>query len=80
MVILAKSVKGQEFMYSYLSAHKVPKTRADAICKALNEEKYQLKENEVWFKHEVDKYDNAYIFAETQAFRVNRGRLQEVRR
>ena len=80
MLILAKSVKGQEFLYSKRSAHKVPKTSADKICEALNKINYDLKNGETWFKHEVTNYDDAYIFAETQAFRVSKGTLKEIRR
>lgn len=80
MIVLAKSCKGSEFLYSYQSAHKVPKNRVDEICKVLNEVKFQLKENEVWHKHEVGCYDNAYVFAETQEFKFYRGKLREVRR
>ena len=79
MIILAKSVKGQEFLYSYQSAHRVAKTRADEICKALNNLGYQLNEGEVWHKHEVDSYDSASVFAENQKFRIYRGRLQDLR-
>lgn len=68
MLVVAKSLKGQEFLYNARSAHAVPKTSAKKICQALNDIKYQLKESEVWYLHEVDQYDIAYIFADGQKF------------
>lgn len=78
MKVVAKSLKGHEYMYSAKSAHKVPNSSAQAICDALNECKYKLKENEVWFIHEVDRYDNAYEYAEVQAFSRRNGSIRRV--
>ena len=79
MTIVAKSVKGQEFFYNAKSAHKVSKASAKEICKALNDYKYELyDDNEVWFVHEVDKYDNAFGYAEYQAFTRRNGAIRRV--
>ena len=79
MKILAISCEGSEFFYRASTAHKVSKASANAICKALNEIRYNLKPGEVWHVHDVEGWENAGIYAETQAFRMYKGRLQEVR-
>ena len=77
MTVLAKSVKGQEFFYNARSAHFVSERNAKAICKMLNELRYLLdKDNEVWFIHEVDQYDNAYYYAQDQRFTLYKGMLK----
>lgn len=76
ILVLAKSIKGQEFLYSARSAHKVSKASANSICKALNDAGYELKEGEVWHVHQVDKYDNAWVYAHGQEFRVRKGNIQ----
>ena len=78
MFVVAKSVKGHEFMYAPKSAHKVPKTSAKAICKVLNDNNFMLKENEVWFVHAVDKYDSASEFADWQKFTIRNGIVRRV--
>ena len=78
MKIVAKSVKGPEFMYNGKSAHKVSEASAKYICDILNEYKYKLNENEVWFIHDVDKYDTvAYDYAQFQSFTVRKGIVKE---
>ena len=80
MVVLAKSIAGQEFMYRARSAHKVPANRAAAIRDALNGIRYDLKDGETWHLHEIDNYDAAFDFAEMQKFYINKsGALVERR-
>ena len=76
IMVVAKSAKGHEFLYSARSAHKVSKASANAICKALNEAGYHLNDGEVWHVHQVDKYDNAWVYAHAQEFRVRKGVIQ----
>ena len=78
MKIIAKSVKGQEFLYSAKTAHKVSNASANAICKALNDAKFELKEGETWHVHDVDQCDNAYQYAEWQAFTRRNGAIRRV--
>ena len=78
MKIVAKSVKGHEFLYNAPSAHKVSERSAKLICKALNEIGYKLKEGEVWHIHEVDEYDGAYEYATFQSFVRRNGGLKEI--
>jgi len=77
MKVIAKSVKGQEFLYSAKSAHKVSEASAKYICKVLNEYKYKLNEDEVWYIHDVGMYDSAYDYAEFQRFTVRNGIVKE---
>lgn len=80
MLVLAKSVKGKEFLYRADSAHKVSASSADYICKVLNERKFKLEDGSVWFKHAVDEYDTAYQYAEFQSFTNRKGIVSERRR
>lgn len=75
MYIIAKSIKGQEFFYNLDSAHKVSKNASKKILKTLNDIKWTLKDNEVWFIHEVDRYDNAYYT--DKKFTLRKGVLKE---
>jgi len=73
MKIVARSVKGQEFLYNAKSAHKVSDRSAKTICDILNKSTYMLMGGEVWHIHEVDSYDNAYYYAQEQSFTIRRG-------
>ncbi len=79
MTIVAKSIKGHEFVYTPKTAHKVSKASANLICKALNDNKFMLyDDDEVWFVHEVDQYDSASGYAEYQKFTVRNGAIRRV--
>ena len=58
---IAKSTKGQEFIFDRSSMIAVPKTSAEAIANKLNESKYQLKDGQVWHVHQNDWYFNDLI-------------------
>jgi len=73
VLVIAKSIKGKEFLYNAASARKVSKRSANTILSVLNEMKWRLSENEVWHIHEVDEYDNAYYYAQRQAFTIRNG-------
>lgn len=73
MLVIAKSVKGKEFLYKADTARKVSKASAEKICEIVNDMKWRLEENEVWHIHEVDQYDDAYFYAERQAFTIRNG-------
>lgn len=79
MYVLAKSVKGQEYLYSASSAHAVAKKSMNKICSTLNEIRYSLKDTEVWHIHEVSEYDTAYDYAQFQKFYYTAGGLKEKR-
>lgn len=80
MLVLAKSIKDQEFFYNARSAHKVSKAKAEFIKNELNRLEWKLSEGEVWYIHEVDQYDTAYDYASYQKFFIRNGCLKESRR
>ena len=83
MLVLAKSAAGHEFLYVGESAHKVAKKSADKIAAILNDLRYDLKEGQIWFPHEIDEYNTAaWIYAAEcgQSFTLTKaGALKERR-
>ena len=79
MTILAKSTKDYEFIYMPSTAHKVSRASADKIMRALNAARYNLSgEREIWHRYEISVYDTrAFCFAETQEFRIRKGKITE---
>lgn len=73
MKVIAKSRKGAEFFYKAETARKVSERSAEKILKVLNEMRWRLEDGEVWHIHEVDSYDNAYYYAQNQAFTIRNG-------
>lgn len=73
MKVLAKTIKGQEYLYSARSAHKVSARSAKTILDIVNEYRFQLKENEVWHIYDVGQYDAAYDYAQFQSFTIRNG-------
>lgn len=81
MVVLAKAIKGKEFLYDARSSHEVSKASADVICKVLNDIMYQLKENEVWHKFtDFCQYSAGWEYATFQKFSRYKNRIRETRR
>lgn len=76
MIIIAKAVRGQEFMYSARSAHKVSKASGQKIADCLNENRYKIDDNQVWWVYEIDEYDSAYDYAINQEFKVYKGKIK----
>lgn len=71
MKVIAKSIKGAEFMYNPESA--------ETILKVLNECKYKLQnEKEVWHIHDVYPIDKAYAYAEGQKFTIRKGTVKAI--
>lgn len=79
MKIIAKSIKGQEFLYNAKSARRVSERSANVILSVLNDKRYLLKDNEIWHIHDVDSYDNAYYYAQDQAFKIRKGIVSDCR-
>lgn len=75
MLIIAKTVKGKEFMYSIKSARKVSKASAEKILAIVNAHKEILgaKEDEIFHIYEIDEYDTAYAYAQYQSFTIRNG-------
>lgn len=68
LYITSKSIKGKEFIYSMkYSILCKNKEQADKLTKHLNEHndtaigEFKLKNNEVWYTHEVGDYEKNYI-------------------
>lgn len=82
MLVIAKGAKGQEYLYSAASAHKVAQNErtAQKICDVLNGYKYKIGESEIWHIYEIDKYDTAYIYALDKRFTYGKnGIVKEIR-
>ena len=77
--MIAKAIKGKEFLYSRNSAHSVSAAGAKAICDALNSARYQLKENEIWHVFDCGWYEKEYTAAGYQKFARRQGRIYEGR-
>lgn len=75
MLIIAKAVKGKEFLYNARTAHQVSKASAQKICEIVNQFKYLLgsNNNEVWHVYEVNEYDKAFYYAQYQKFTIRKG-------
>lgn len=64
MFIISKSIKGKEFLYSTkYSILCSSEKQAKQLAQHLNDNNetsrgdFKLKDNEVWYVHEIDKYD-----------------------
>ena len=74
MKIVAITNIGAEFLYSAKTAHKVPKASANTICNILNQVRYNLTEgSQKWFVYDVDEYDRAYDYAQSQSYSIRNG-------
>lgn len=75
MKVVAKAVKGKEYLYNPRSARKVSARSAEYVCKVVNEYKFLLgsADNEVWHIYDIDEYDTAYDYAMRQSFTVRNG-------
>ena len=58
--LIAKTIKGKEYMHSRSQAYFADKN-ADKICEALNKAKYKLKDNERWHVYDYDCSQAAYV-------------------
>ena len=75
MLIVAKAIKGKEFLYDASTAYQVPKSRANEIVERLNRVTFQLRPGEVWHVYDVCELDNAYHYAIGRNFYFRRGML-----
>ena len=72
MIIIAKSIKGAEYLCNYKSAHQVKGISPAKMAEFLNTENYDLKAGETWHVHEVYSLDNAYAYGSIQMFERRR--------
>ena len=81
MTVLAIACKGKEFLYNVRSAHEVSKASADWICNVLNQNRYKLKEGEVWHKFtDICFYDTAWSYAKGQVFKKYKNQVKSYTR
>lgn len=79
MIVVARAVKGKEFMYSAASAHRVAEKNAQTIADALNRAQYGITPEQVWHVFDVGMYDNAYAYGEMQGFQMRKdGTIRKV--
>lgn len=71
--IIARTIEGQEFLYSLKSAHGVAKAKATEVCEVLNSLRWKLQPGEVWHIYTVDDWEKAFYIAEDQRFVYHRG-------
>ena len=72
MIVVAKSIKGEEYMYNPKSAHQVKGISPAKMAEFLNAENFDLKAGETWHVHEVYSLDNAYGYGSIQMFERKR--------
>lgn len=81
MTVVARAIKGQEFLYSAASAHRVAEKKAQTIADALNRAQYGITPEQTWFVYDVGMYDNAYAYGEMQGFQMRKdGTIRRVGR
>jgi hypothetical protein len=81
MTVVARAIKGKEFLYSAASAHRVTPKKAQTIADALNRAQYGITPEQVWFVYDVGAYDNAYAYGEMQGFQMQKdGTIRKVGR
>ena len=80
MKILAIAEKGREFIYAPKTAHKVNAAKAEKVAAILNECGYMLTDaaRYTWHVYDVDRYDNAYVYAQYQKFTYGKTGLKRV--
>ena len=71
--IIAKTIEGKEFMYSRTASYSVSKAGANEICKAMNENRYQLKAGEKWHVYDVGDWELDYMSAGYQQLMRRKG-------
>lgn len=73
MIVVAIAVAGAEYLYSPKTAHKVNAQKAQKIVALLNAAKYGINDDaHTWHAYEVDRYDDAFVWAEDQEFRLGK--------
>lgn len=61
--VIAKSIKGKEYLYSRKDCYSVSPKKARLVCDTLNRLQWGLKDGETWFIHEVNDIDYKYCNA-----------------
>lgn len=75
--MIAKAVKGAEFLYSRDSAHLVSNASANKICDMLNKLRWGLNDGEVWHVYDCGEYEIEYSAAAYRRFSIRKGCLYD---
>ena len=75
--LIAKTIKGKEYVYSRTHAYFADKN-ADQICEALNKARYQLKDGECWHVYDYDCSQTAYVEQAISLTRAGKVKLSYV--
>lgn len=73
MKIVALSVKGKEFLFSYKNAFFAPDSSAQKMADILNKNQYKTTSDTTWFVHDKQYGDTDRIFYKLY---FNRGKLK----
>lgn len=79
MKMIAKTLKGKEFIYSKTHCYRVSEKGAVDICNALNEIRYNLKEGEIWHIYNCGSYELDFTNAGVQKLTRYKGTIKAVR-
>lgn len=61
VTVIAKSIKGQEYLYSQRDIYLVSKASAKLAAETLNKNNWNLKDNQTWFIHELSEYELQWL-------------------
>ena len=75
MKIIAKTTEGKEFFYSRINSYSVPEKSCNRICKALNNAKWDIKDNEKWLVYDISKLDLENLYASFQKMFICNGKI-----
>lgn len=70
--IIAKTIKGSEYIYSRHDCFSVNPKKAMAVCNALNNHSWNLKDNELWHIYTIPDIDFRYCNAVFQQFQAGK--------
>lgn len=59
--VIAKSIKGQEYLYSQNDIFIVSKASAKLAAETLNKNNWNLKDNQTWFVYELSDYELEWL-------------------
>lgn len=74
MKLIAKAVKGKEFLHSKENAFFVPDSSANKICKIMNDVKFRINnDTEIWHVYDYDWLQETYV---THRLSIYKGRVK----
>ena len=76
--IIAKTRIAKEYIYDYMTAHKVSANSAEKIVSVLNAVRWHLNDGEAWHAYDIYDFDNAYAYAMGKKFTIRKGIVKEV--